>query len=171
MISLTPYCTKAEVERFFSPQGVEAFADHDEDGDDAEDDLVVDDAILRATTEITDFAQTWYDQAGLLQSPTVKRWCVVMATYYLCEVRGNDPPASITRDYERIMGAGGFLERLQAGNYKLAGIPMRASLLPTFSNLQIDRRFRDRTARVTENSSPEPTTRQQDQAFVPPYRW
>lgn len=160
VISLTPYCTQEELERFFSSQGVTAFADHDEDGDADTD--VIPDVILRATTEITDFAQVWYDQAGLLQSPTIKRWACVVATFYLCELRGNDPPASIAKDYERIMGKDGWLERLQAGTYKLAGIPLRAALVPTFSNLEVDRRMPYSNVRVTPNSSQETTTRKQD---------
>jgi phage gp36-like protein len=160
MISLTPYCTQGEMERFFSAQGVTAFSDHDESG--ANDTGVVDDCIERATTEITDLAHNWYDQTGLLLSPTVKRWAVVVATFYLCELRGNPVPESIANDYMRIMGPGGFLERLAEGKYKLAGVPMRAALVPTFSNLTVDRRYQRSNVRVTNNSSTETSTRQQD---------
>lgn len=154
----TPFCTEVEMKRLFSTAGVDSFADNDNNG--SADTGVTDDCINQATSEIADYGTQWYTTTGLASSTTINRWAVVMACFFLCLRRGNDPPDSLKYEFERITNPNdGFLIRLQKGQYKLNGVPMRGDLRPSMSNLQIDRGFAHAKPRVVPTvSSDSPTT-------------
>lgn len=152
------YCSQAEVERFFSAQGVTAFSDHDGDGNnDAE---VVNDCINQATEELNLYCQQWYTPAVLDTSTLINRWCVVLATKFLCERRGNPVPDSVQQEFERIAAK---LEQILAGTLKIPGLAMRDDMRPSMSNLTVDRRYNRSQIRVTpQNSTDSPTRLTQD---------
>ncbi len=158
----TTYCTLAELDRYLSANAVIDFADHD--GDAAADTDVVEDCVNQATEEIDLYLRQRYTPAALATSTLVNRWCVVLSARFLCHRRGNPVPDSIERDYERIADPGeGLLVQVSEGRRQLPGIALREDLRPTWSNLQVDRRYRHSKIRVTKaNSSDAPTKLTQD---------
>lgn len=156
------YCTEAELIRYLSTNAVTDYADHDDDG--TADTDVVDDCINQATEEIDLYARQRYTQTDLQTSTLINRWCVVLAARFLQTRRGNVISDSIEREWFRIADPdNGLLARIAKGLIQLPGIPLRASLRPSFSNLTVDRRRRVSTIRVTqENSTDAPTTMTQD---------
>jgi len=156
------YCTEAEIVRFIGQVGVDEAADND--GDNTADTDVVDDCINQASQEIELYSRQKYTPAQLATSTLVNRWCVVIATRFLFMRRGNDIPATVEIEWERIANPGsGLLMQLQTGRIQLPGVAKRADLRPTMSNLRIDRRRRTSTVRVTRpNSSDAPSDMSQD---------
>lgn len=164
----TVYCSESEVQRFLSSGAVTDFADHDADG--TADEHVVDDCINQATEEIDLFARQRYTQTILKTSTLVNRWCVVMASRFLCQRRGNIVPETIEREWERIADpVTGHLAAIAAGRRQLPGMALREDLRPTMSNLTVDRRRQRSTIRVTNvNSSDPPTKLTQDTVIETP---
>ncbi|TWU22457.1 hypothetical protein Pla52o_35130 [Novipirellula galeiformis] len=158
------YCTADDLNRYLSADGVTAFSDHDDDG--FGDSGIVDDCIGRASREIDASALRRYEESRLVGNATLNDWAVVMACRSLCLRRGNMPPESLEMEFHRIVDPDtGFLARLASGRYKLPGLPQKPGNEPTFSNLTVDRRYRNERIRVVrQSSSPEPSTRERDEA-------
>jgi phage gp36-like protein len=148
------YCDLDDMQRLFSSYGVTAFADHDGDGQD--DSEVTNDCINQATEEINLYCQQWYEPDDLATSTLVNRWCTVLATFFLCERRGNPVPDSLANEFNRIAAK---LEQILAGTLKLPGLAMRDDMRPSMSNLTVDRRYRQSRIRVTEQNSTDAPTR------------
>jgi hypothetical protein len=122
---------------------------------------VVDDCINQATEEIDLYARQRYDQAQLATSTLINRWSVVIAARFLCQRRGNPVPDSIESEWLRIADpTDGLLLLISKGKRQLPGIPLRADLRPTWSNLAVDRRYQRSTIRVTETNSSDAATDQ-----------
>lgn len=145
---LTTYCTEVQMRRYFSTDGITAFADHDQDG--TADDDVITDCIEQATDEINAYAMQRYSAAALSASTLIIRWAVVLATKFLCERRGNSAPASLQSEFERIMLK---LQQIPTGIFKLPGVATRSDFRPGFSNLTIDRRYQFSKVRVVHTAS------------------
>jgi phage gp36-like protein len=145
---LTTYCTEAQMQRLFSGDGVTAFSDHNADG--VADTSVVDDCIEQATEEINAYAMQRYSDTALSGSNLVTRWCTVLAVYFLCERRGNSPPASLQSEFERIMAK---LQQIPSGIFKLPGVATRSDFRPGFSNVTVDRRYQYSKVRVIQTAS------------------
>ena len=166
----TVYCSIADVQRFLSSQAVSDFADHDGDG--IADDDVVEDCINEATDEINGSCLQQYTKTVLEGQAQVNAWCKKMAARFLCERRGNPVPDSLEREFERIAGPGGFLDRVSRNRYQIADAPKRRELVPTVSNLKVDRRFRYSKLRVIRpTSSKAATLRTQDKNVDGPTPW
>jgi phage gp36-like protein len=148
-----PYCTEAEITRFFGADGVLNNADND--GDDAADAEVVNDCINQATMEINLYAQQRYAPADLATDTLINRWATVIATRFLCQRRGNTVPASIESEWERVELK---LERIAAGLLQLPGLALRSDMRPSMTNLEIDRRHRNNKIRRTPTNSTDQTT-------------
>jgi len=154
MAVATPYCTLADMQRLFSTQGVTAFSDHDGDGNDDAD--VTADCIDQATEEINLCAMQFYSAAALATSTLVNRWCTLLAVYFLCQRRGNPEPSIFQSEFDRIMLR---LDGVRTGVLQIPGLARKANLRPSFSNLQVDRRYTNNRVRVTTtNSDNIPTT-------------
>lgn len=154
------------MERLFSAYGVEAFSDHNEVGE--TDTTVVNDCIVQAKEEIDRFALMRYSETGLASSSLINRWATTLATYFLCLRRGNPIIDSLKSEFDRIMEV---LEKVATGATGgiLPGVPLRGDLRPSMSNLQVDRRYRHSTIRVTRaNSTDAPTVLTQDHLNEPP---
>lgn len=135
-----------------SAVGVIAFADHDASG--TSDPGVTDLCINRAVSRVLDYAGQQYEvNSAFIAHQTIKDWETVGACYYLCGLRGNPRPTSLSDDYEEIFGPDGLLERVRAGNYQLYGLAKRGGKPPSFANITIDRRYPNRKIRVKPNSS------------------
>jgi phage gp36-like protein len=149
------YCTAEDVENFFGATGVAAFASHDLRGSEA----TVDDCIAQATDEINLYVLRRYDEAGVKTSRMLRQWCVVMATVYLCERRGNPVPESLVAEYQRIAEK---LPLIMRDEMRIPGVPLKGLNVPMFSNMHIDRRYVRRQQRVAINSTNMPKQRPQD---------
>ena len=148
----------AEMERLFSAQGVTAFADHEATG--FRDDTVVDDCANQASYEVLNYAGQRYSQTALYGHSTPRGWATLFACRLICIRRGNQPPDSFETEFLRIME---LLKQVPSGGYKFFGLAERGDLRPTWSNVQVDRRHRHSTIRVTQtNSSSAPTVLSQD---------
>ncbi len=153
-----PYTTQERVERLFSTQGVTAFADHDADGN--ADAGVMDDCINRATAEIRAKLVRFYQDSDLAGHELINEWATVLATYFLCQRRGNPSPDSYAADVAWIREQ---IAELVALQWVLSDIPFRGGSPCTVSNLTVDRRYRQSRIRVTDqNSSDAPTLMSQD---------
>jgi len=161
---MSAYCTTADMSRLFASYGVTAFADHDESG--TADTGVTDDCISQASEEIDMYALQLYAAASLATSALINRWATVMAVYFLCMRRGNGIPESIAAEFDRIMA---MLLKVADGTLKLPGVAMDGDLRPSFSNLKVDRRYRDSRIRVRRSVSTDaPSVLSQDFATDPP---
>ena len=167
----TVYCTEAEMIRFLSQNALDDFGDNDADG--TADADVVNDCINQATEEIDMYLTERYTQSGLSGSTLVNRWCVVMASRFLCQRRGNVVPFSIEDEWERLTDpAVGKLVLIAKDQLQLPGVALRADLSPSFSNLTVDRRNRRSTIRRTPtNSSSSATALSRDDVRELPGQW
>lgn len=149
---MAPLCAKSDLIRYLSRQGVVSHSDHDDSG--IEDDEVIDDAIDRASAEITGNLYPLYADDDLDDSSLVKHWCVIAASYYLCVTRGNPVPDSVAHEYEQLTALpDGLLERTRRGKFVIPGLRRRSLNVPAFSNLTIDRRYRREKIRVIRANS------------------
>ncbi len=138
---------RTAMERLFSAAGVQAFSDHNELGE--SDDDVIDDAIIAASEDIMQAIWNRYSAAGIQTSRLIHRWATLLACYHLCITRGNDFPASWSNELERMWAE---LEKIANGK-SLHGVPLRGDLRPTWSNLQVDRRFPRSKVRVVRQTT------------------
>ena len=154
LITAVELTEQAAMERLFSAAGITAFSDHEQTGETDED--VVQDAIYDASEEILGAVFNRYEPEQVARSRVVRTWATFLACYYLCLRRGNDYPASWSTEIERIRAE---LELIRHGK-GLRGIPLRADLRPTWSNLQIDRRWPRSKVRVVRQTGPNVTSTQ-----------
>jgi phage gp36-like protein len=164
MAVATPYCDLDDMQRLFSAHGVTAFSDHDGDGQD--DSGVTDDCIDEATEEINLFCKL-YSTAGLAASTLINRWATTLACFFLCQRRGNPVPESLAAAAQTVR------ERLA---FVLTGaltlnVVKSVNTSPSFSNMEVDRRFPYSRVRVQQQSSDRiPTTLTQKLAGEVPTR-
>lgn len=152
------YCQESDLQERFSPAAVTAWAD--QNGNNTEYTNTVDDAINQASQEIEGYARQRYTPAGLSGCDLIKRWCVTLAGFYLSTTRGNPAPASIEKEYGRILAK---LEKVAAGTFQLPGVALRSDTRPTWSNLRVDRQYTQTKIRVEQQgSSQAPTTLSQN---------
>jgi phage gp36-like protein len=154
LITAVELTEQAAMERLFSAAGVTAFSDHEQIGETDTD--VVQDAIYDASEEILGAIVNRYEPEQVARRRVVRIWAPFLACYYLCLRRGNDYPASWSTEIERIRAE---LELIRHGK-GLRGIPLRADLRPTWSNLQIDRRWPRSKVRVVRQTGPNVTSTQ-----------
>lgn len=154
LITAVELTEQAAMERLFSAAGVTSFSDHENTGETDTD--VVQDAIYDASEEILGAIFNRYEPEQVARSRVVRTWATFLACYYLCLRRGNDYPASWSTEIERIRAE---LELIRHGK-GLRGIPLRADLRPTWSNLQIDRRWPRSKVRVVRQTGPNVTSTQ-----------
>lgn len=151
------YCAESDLQERFSPATVLAWADQENVGTEYMN--TVDDAINQGSQELEGYARQRYTPAGLLSCDLIKRWCVTLSAFYLSTTRGNPAPASLEKEYNRVLA---MLEKVSLGMFQLPGIPLRSDMRPTWSNLRTDRRYQQAKDRVqVETSSPAPTTQTQ----------
>jgi hypothetical protein len=160
----TTYNSEAELIRFLSQNGFDDALDNDLDG--TADTEVANDCINQAAGEIELYGRMRYTQAQLASSDLIKRWSIICSAKFAFERRGNVVPASIAAEWDRIMDPQqGKLPLIARGRLELPGIALRGDLRPTFSNLEVDRKWLHSTIRRTnENSSDASTALSRDNA-------
>lgn len=107
------YCEASDVAQRLSEVAVELHTD----------DLAVpsiDDCLREATADINFWLGAAYKPQFLAANAWVGYCCRAIATYYTCIRRGNDPPASVTSEYEKYME---MLKLVASGEHKLPQVP------------------------------------------------
>lgn len=86
-----------------------------------------------ASATIEAYMLLHYAPDQLAASRWVKHAAADIATFLLCERRGDPVPVGAAQKFERRMAE---LERIQAGGMKVADIPMRRTAVPVMSNMR-----------------------------------
>lgn len=149
---MADYCTIEDIINRLSADGV-TYRTDDAPPDDYGD--VLDDA----SRQIDFYLLARYESDQLVTSSWVKHGCAVIASFLLCERRGNPVPRGIAGKFERLMEQ---LKLIQLGNVPVPGIVERRTAVPTMSNVRIRLDPHPRTV-VERNRS---TTRNQPQDYV-----
>lgn len=126
MPSTATYCVQADIENRLSASGVDLRIDDvppDTLGD------VIDDA----SAEVESHCLLKYGADQLAASRWIKHKCADIATYLLCERRGNPAPPGIANKFERAMAQ---LEKVQEGKLKISDVAQRRTAVPMVSNMR-----------------------------------
>jgi len=142
------YCTSADLERYLSEVGAEAFAGHTDPTQPTAG--VYDDVINRATTEINLYLRRFYTAAALATHEWVKQCCIVLACYHLTLRRGNPAPDSLANDRKYLLDQ---LKLINPHSFPLDGLALSHDMRPTHDNVTIDRRYQQQKIRVERNNS------------------
>ena len=126
-VSTLLYCSSDDVEDRLSTTGV---------------DLRTDDApptalgnvLKRAATKVNQYLLLHYTAPSLQASDWVNQTATSLATFYLCERRGNAPPASVAADYDEAMDD---LKLIRKGVFAVPEIARRRQSAPVLSNISI----------------------------------
>ena len=107
-------------------------------------------AVMVGTAKVKTYTQTLYDSQHLMNSWTVWNYATICATHWLCWRRQNPVPQSINNSYQETMD---MLVKIQLGEIAIEDSAYRNEILPTWSNLRIDRRFNIKQLRVLQSVS------------------
>lgn len=142
------YTTRAAIERVLSLEGAVLHADDDQDwvGEPG----VYEDVAEEASEDIDLYCRERYDEAALASSGWIQRKAAVLGAYYLCCRRGNPPPDSLQRRYDKIFEE---LALIQKGQLDVPGLAEAHSTAPCLSNVRLDGRFRQSKIRVQPSIS------------------
>lgn len=126
-----PYSSLARVRSKMSIEGTLLRLD-DVNGD-------ITDVLSEADQMIEEHCVGWYTEANLATSEWIAVSATVISVMLLCERRGNPAPASVQRQYERLVGTIekpllGRLEQIRNGRFRIPGIPVREACVPVVSN-------------------------------------
>jgi len=151
----------SELERKFGPKAIRLWSDHDRDGGINTD--VVNDAINAATEETWAYTEpAGYAAVDIVNSTLLRRWCTIAAGLFLSTDRGNSPPESLVKEFERIYGPQGQMVSLARSGLTLPGITKSINVMPALSNLRPHRGYANAKVRVvTETSFPLPSKTKQ----------
>lgn len=92
------------------------------------------DVIVDAGTQIDEHLFFLYDPNQLVQSDWVRERAADIASYLLCERRGNPVPPGIAAKYERTMER---LEKIRLGLLAVPNLPIRKEQAPVLSNVRV----------------------------------
>ncbi len=130
------YVTRADLDDFLSPTGVDSRVDDDSTGAiSAADARALDNARYWATGRVNMHALGRYAAADLGNSWVVNQWAVVLACHWLSCRRGNPPPGSFDKLYDETVLD---LKELRAGTIDLPDVGLRSNAYPAWSNIRCD---------------------------------
>lgn len=140
------YCSQVDVEYILSANGVKLRLDDTEDDEISEfEDGAMNFALGDAAVTIDQYLAHLHTPAILATSRWVNNRAAWLATYALCGRRGNSEPESLIERTERVLEE---LEYHRKHSRPLAGLPVRTSLAPNWSNLRVDLRYDFKVLRV-----------------------
>lgn len=116
------YCSVSDLNRRLSTAGIDLRVDDDT--------TTAGTAITDASTEINGYCQTRYDPVSLAASAWIRKKCTDIATFFVCERRGNPPPGSVKRAYDQAIED---LKLVESGTKKIADAPGRKTSVPVLS--------------------------------------
>lgn len=125
-VSTQLYCDLAGMQNRISATGVSLRVDDNPP-------TTLGDVLDDASGEIDMYCALHYTPAQLATSRWIYNKACDIATYLLCERRGDPVPVGIAAKFERAMKE---LERIQAGGLKVADIPQRRLSVPMVSNMR-----------------------------------
>lgn len=152
------------LERYLSELGIRSWTNHDETDDESlsadsiENAKVLRDCKIYGGALLAGRLALRYTYASLANAPMMEEIWTVLVLRTLCFRRGNPPPASLEFRFQEITQRDGLLDQIVTGKIPLTdadGNPIRPknANTPSWSNLQIDRRFAESTVRVVTGSS------------------
>lgn len=124
--STATYCTLADLQNRLSATGVALRIDDSPP-------TTLGDVLDDAAAEIDMYCALHYSPDQLAQSRWIKSKCTDIATFLLCERRGDPVPPGIAAKFDR---ATAELQRIQEGGLKIADIPQRRLAVPMVSNMR-----------------------------------
>lgn len=156
--------TDGYLERYMSTLGIRSWTNHDETDDEfASPDAAANAAVLRDAKIyggglLAGRLALRYSYSLLATVPMMEEIWAVLVLRTLCFRRGNPPPTSLELRYQEIVQRDGMLDEIVKGKIPLTdadGNPIRPknANIPSWSNLQVDRRFAESTIRVVTGSS------------------
>lgn len=150
--SITPYCTRADIERYLSVPTLTQTVEDDEDQETIDADGVdnIDDAIVMASETINSYLYQKYSYASLARSNLINRWCTILACYEVRQRRGNDVPDQLA---ERALEIKEQLEKIQEGKGTVPGVPRRMRRQVMYKNTRTDVTYSFRVIRIEKNTS------------------
>lgn len=122
-----PYCTENDIINRLSLDGVTYRID------DAPP-VSLGDVIIDASSQVDEYLFAQYDPNQLTGSDWARERAADIATFLLCERRGNPVPPGIAAKFERTMDK---LERVRLGIICVPNLPMRKELAPVLSNVRV----------------------------------
>lgn len=126
-MATTAYCTIGDIQNRLSATGVTSRTD-----DTPPDDYG--DVIDEASRIVDESCLLMYSEANLAASGVVKHWTANIASFLLCERRGNPVPVGIASKYERVMET---LDKVLLHGRQIPDIPMRKVGAPVLSNVRV----------------------------------
>lgn len=166
------YCTEAEIRRYLGNLAVNLRIDQDEDAiiDPTVENPVIMDSRIAATETINHYCWNKHDPLYLSQSNWINRRAVWLAAYDLCSLRLNPVPETCM---ERALQAEEDLKPILEGHRFVAGIPLRRTLAPVWSNTRCDPNYTFRVIRVERLNSAQhnQTSLQQNRDYTEAYTW
>ena len=151
LATITLYCSQTNVEQILSANGVTLRLDDSGDGTvSAAEQLAMDFALADAAETCNFYLWPKYSPSWLATSNWVNVRASWLATYALCDRRGNPCPESLEDRAEKVLEE---LERVHSGSHLLPGVPLRWAMAPVYSNVRADPRYEYRVLRVERNNS------------------
>lgn len=126
-MSDTNYCTVKNLQDRLSADGVALRTDDEPPG-------YLGSVVDEASATIDEYCGLQYDPVQMATSRIVKHWCADIAVMRLCERRGNPPPSSVEKRYDKLMER---LELVRLGQLPIYGLPVRRTAAPVMSNLRV----------------------------------
>lgn len=123
----TTYCAIADIQNILSADGV-TYRTDDSPPD------TYGDVIDAASAVIDEHCFIWVLPATLATNEWVKHRAAEVASYYLCERRGNPVPPGVAQRYERAMER---LELVRLGRLQIPNCAVRKTQVPVLSNGRI----------------------------------
>lgn len=121
------YCSQNDLQNRLSADGVAYRVDDNPP-------TTLGDVLTDASTIVDEHLYSLYDPAQLVNSDWVRERAADIASYLLCERRGNPVPPGIQAKYERTMTR---LEQIRLGVLAVPNLPIRKEMAPVLSNVRI----------------------------------
>jgi phage gp36-like protein len=121
------YCTQNDITNRLSADGITYRTDDNPP-------TALGDVITDAGTTIDEYLFFLYDPVQLATSDWVRERAADIATYLLCERRGNPVPPGIAAKYERTVEK---LEQVRLGQRAVPNLPIRKEQAPVLSNVRV----------------------------------
>lgn len=126
------FCVREDIETLWSASEVLESVDDDTSGTlSADEEALIDDAILRAATQMCAFLSRRFDVAALMGNAWCKQINAALAAYLLATRRGDAAPSQIA---ELRASALADLASVQSGDLVLPGAALSLDLLPSMTN-------------------------------------
>jgi phage gp36-like protein len=130
--SQTYFCTRADIETLWSAADLLAAVDDDLSGTlSSAEEALIDDAILRAATQMIAYLASRYAPETLVGNAWCKQTNAAIAAYFLAIRRGDPAPPQIAELYGLAMQD---LRSLRQGAMNLPGASESTDQLPTLTN-------------------------------------